>query len=171
MREQVRTYGLYFAWLVAIVATGGSLYFSEVMGFIPCKLCWFQRIFMYPLVFVLGIASYRMDTRIAGYVLPLTIVGGSISLYHYLEQKVPGFGNPAICAVGVSCTVEYINWLGFITIPFLALTAFGLITTAMILVIRATRAEPQLRGAPAAPVPSPSPSREREPTELPKERA
>jgi disulfide bond formation protein DsbB len=141
MRELARTYGLYFAWLVAIVATGGSLYFSEVLGFIPCKLCWFQRIFMYPLVFVLGIASYRADTRIVGYVLPLTVVGGSISLYHYLEQKVPGFANPAICAVGVPCTTEYINWLGFITIPFLALVAFTLITLSMILIWRATREE------------------------------
>lgn len=141
MLEIARTYGLYFAWLVAIVATGGSLYFSEVMGFIPCKLCWFQRIFMYPLVFVLGIASYRQDRSIVGYVLPLTIVGGSISLYHYLEQKVPGFGNPGFCAVGVPCTVEYINWLGFITIPFMALTAFTLITIAMVLVWKAGRGE------------------------------
>ncbi len=141
MKDLAKTYGLYFAWIVALVATGGSLYFSEVLGFIPCKLCWFQRIFMYPLVFVLGLASYRSDVRIAGYVLPLTIVGGSISLYHYLEQKVPGFGNPALCGVGVPCTTEYINWLGFITIPFLALTAFTLITVTMVLVRGAAHAD------------------------------
>lgn len=150
MREWAKAYGLYFAWLVAIVATGGSLYFSEVLHFIPCKLCWFQRIFMYPLVIVLGIASYRYDGRIAGYVLPLTIIGGSISLYHYLEQKVPGFGSPGFCAVGVPCTTQYINWLGFITIPFLALTAFTLITVTMVLVWRAAREGPSQESEPVS---------------------
>jgi disulfide bond formation protein DsbB len=134
MRKLIGSYGLYFAWIVAIVATAGSLYFSEVLHYIPCKLCWFQRIFMYPLAILLGIASYRFDVGIRVYVLPLTVIGGSISLYHYLEQKVPGFGNPAICAAGVPCTTEYINWLGFITIPFLALTAFALITIFLIFV-------------------------------------
>lgn len=134
MRKLIGSYGLYFAWIVAIVATAGSLYFSEGLHFIPCKLCWFQRIFMYPLVILLGIASYRSDVRMRGYVLPLTVIGGSISLYHYLEQKVPGFGSPQICTGGVPCTTQYINWLGFITIPLLALTAFTLITIFLILV-------------------------------------
>jgi len=132
MRRLIRRYGLYFAWLVAIVATGGSLYFSEVRHFVPCQLCWFQRIFMYPLVIVLGIASYRDDRRISYYVLPLSVLGGSISLYHYLEQKVPGFGSALLCQVGIPCNVQYINWWGFITIPLLALTAFVLITIFMV---------------------------------------
>lgn len=121
-------FGVYFAWIVSLVATGGSLYFSEIIGFIPCTLCWVQRIFMYPLVILLGIASYRNDRHMIPYVLPLTIIGGSVSLFHYLQQKIPGFADLAPCTVGVPCSGMYINWLGFITIPFLALVAFILIT-------------------------------------------
>jgi disulfide bond formation protein DsbB len=138
----LRTYGLYSAWLVALVATGGSLYFSEVRLFTPCSLCWYQRIMMYPLVILLGIASYRQDKRIIPYVLPMALLGGSISLFHYLEQKVPGFGAPALCRTGgVPCNTDYINWLGFITIPFLALTAFTLITLLLLGTRLAQRSE------------------------------
>ena len=132
MRKFYRHFGLYGAWLVAITATAGSLYFSEVRLFVPCSLCWYQRILMYPLVVILGIASYRQDQGIVRYALPLSILGGVVSLFHYLEQKVPGFSAPSLCRVGVPCTQEYINWLGFITIPFLALIAFTLITTLLI---------------------------------------
>ncbi|HEX7064693.1 MAG TPA: disulfide oxidoreductase [Bacillales bacterium] len=118
-------YILFFAWITAIVATGGSLYFSEIAGFVPCELCWYQRILMYPLVILLGIACFRGDKRIIPYILPLSMIGGCISIYHYAEQK---FGAPSICTSGVPCSGEYINWLGFITLPLLALTAFVMIT-------------------------------------------
>jgi disulfide bond formation protein DsbB len=134
-----RGFGLYAAWLVAIVATAGSLYFSEVRLFVPCSLCWYQRIMMYPLVILLGIASYRQDRGIVRYAVPMTVLGGTVSLFHYLEQKVPGFSAPSLCRVGIPCTQEYINWLGFITIPFLALTAFTLITILLIGVARSSR--------------------------------
>lgn len=124
----IENYALYFAWVVALVATLGSLYFSNIRGFVPCELCWIQRIFMYPLTILLGIAAFTNDVRMRLYVLPLTILGGSISLYHYLVQKVPGFANIKPCVQGVPCNVQYINWFGFVTIPFLALTAFTLIT-------------------------------------------
>lgn len=123
---------LYFAWLVSVIATMGSLYFSEVRGFIPCDLCWFQRIFMYPLVLILGIGTFQSDISVKKFVLPLSIIGGTISIFHYLEQKVPGFGGIRPCVSGVPCSAEYINWLGFITIPFLAFTAFTLITISMV---------------------------------------
>ncbi|QDY46948.1 disulfide bond formation protein B (plasmid) [Planococcus glaciei] len=126
---------LYGAWFVSLLATLGSLYFSEIKGFIPCDLCWFQRIFMYPLVVILGIATFQNDWKIARYVLPLTLIGGSISAMHYMEQKIPGFGGIRPCVSGVPCSAEYINWLGFITIPFLALIAFLMITIAMVLLI------------------------------------
>jgi len=129
-------FGLYAAWLVAITATAGSLYFSEVRLFVPCSLCWYQRILMYPLVILLGIASYRQDREIVRYALPLSVLGGVVALFHYLEQKVPGFSAPSICRAGVPCTQEYINWLGFITIPFLALVAFTLITVLLLGVAR-----------------------------------
>ena len=128
MRTFFRGFGLYGAWLVALTATAGSLYFSEVRLFVPCALCWYQRVLMYPLVLLLGIASYRQDRGVVRYALPLSVLGMGVSVFHYLEQKVPGFRPPSICRAGVPCSQEYINWLGFITIPLLALTAFTLIT-------------------------------------------
>ncbi len=139
MRGVVSSFGLYLAWLVAITATAGSLYFSEVRLFAPCSLCWYQRILMYPLVIILGIASYRQDRSVVHYALPLSVLGGGVSLFHYLEQKVPGFSTPTICRMGVPCNQEYINWLGFITIPFLALVAFTLITIVLTGVARSRR--------------------------------
>ncbi|WP_214739495.1 MULTISPECIES: disulfide oxidoreductase [unclassified Exiguobacterium] len=131
MKTFFEKYGLYLAWLVSLTATLGSLYFSEIREFVPCELCWIQRIFMYPLTILLGIAVFTDDRSVRKYVLPLTIIGGLVSLYHYLVQKVPGFAEIQPCTQGVPCSGQYINWLGFITIPFLALTAFALLTLFM----------------------------------------
>lgn len=127
-------YGIYLAWLASLAATGGSLYFSEVLHYVPCQLCWFQRILMYPLVIILGIASFRQDHGITPYALPLSVLGAGLALFHYLEQKVPGFGFPELCNVGAPCSAAYINWLGFITIPMLSLIAFVLITLLLLMV-------------------------------------
>jgi len=124
------------AWGISFIATLGSLYFSEVMKFIPCELCWFQRIFMYPQVILLGMAAIRKEYHIARYSLVLSIIGGAISLYHYLIQKVSFFQERAISCGQVPCTGQYINWFGFITIPFLALTAFALIAIISTIMIR-----------------------------------
>ena len=124
------------AWSVALVATLGSLYFSEVLKFIPCELCWYQRIFMYPQVFLLGMAFVRKQFIIARYTLMLSIIGGTISLYHYFIQKVPFFRNTAPSCSIVPCTGDYLNWLGFITIPLLALIAFILISVISYRVIQ-----------------------------------
>jgi len=131
-KNTTKVWVLYFAWIVSVVATLGSLYFSEIKGFIPCDLCWFQRIFMYPLVIILGIGTFQSDISVRKFVLPMSIIGGTISLFHYLEQKVPSFGGIRPCVSGVPCSAQYINWFGFITIPFLALIAFTLITLSMI---------------------------------------
>jgi disulfide bond formation protein DsbB len=128
---------LYGAWLIAITATAGSLYFSEVRSFVPCALCWWQRILMYPLVVVLGVATFRQDTGVWRTALPLSVLGLGTSTYHYLIQKVPGFAPPASCASGVPCNAQYINWFGFVTIPLLAGVAFALITAFLtVLVLR-----------------------------------
>lgn len=124
------------AWGVAIVATVGSLYFSEVMGFIPCTLCWYQRILMYPLVVILGVAFYHNDKNIVKYVLPLSIFGMILSGYHYTLQKLPIVQDFGMCKTGVPCSGQYINWFGFITIPFLAFVAFTFITIIMVLMRR-----------------------------------
>lgn len=125
---------LYFSWIVSVVATLGSLYFSEIRGFIPCELCWYQRILMYPLALMLGIASFNSDSTVKKYVLPMAVIGWFISLFHYIQQKIPDFAGIKPCTSGVPCNMQYINWFGFITIPFLALTAFTLIIIFMLLI-------------------------------------
>ncbi|MGJ3223725.1 disulfide oxidoreductase [Geobacillus thermoleovorans] len=129
------------AWATALIATLGSLYFSEVLGYIPCDLCWFQRIFMYPQVIILGIAIVRKDAAAARYSLALSLIGGIISLYHYTLQKVPFFQHYALSCGRIPCTGQYINWLGFITIPFLAFTAFMIIILLSWTVMRQQRKE------------------------------
>ncbi|MDF2922922.1 MAG: disulfide bond formation protein DsbB [Paenibacillaceae bacterium] len=144
MNRFIRNNGLHLAWTVALVATLGSLYFSEVMEYVPCKLCWIQRIFMYPLVIILAIAAVRREHSITVYVLGLSIPGGLVSLYHYLYEKTNWFqATSTFCGVN-ACDIEYINWLGFITIPFLALVAFILITVLCFLIRRAERRRDRL---------------------------
>lgn len=130
---------LYLAWLVALAATLGSLYFSEVRLFVPCTLCWYQRILMYPMVVLLGIAAWRGDLGIVRYALPLTLFGALVAGYHVLDQKVPSFGFAGACRAGVPCDIAYIDWFGFVTIPVLSLTAFVLISAALIAVPLARR--------------------------------
>lgn len=132
-RSFVMENGPYLSWAIAAVATLGSLFFSEVMEFEPCKLCWYQRILMYPLVIILGIAAVKKDRNISVYVLPLTILGAAVSTYHYLLEKTDWIPTTSFSCGIVPCDVDYINWLGFITIPFLALIAFVLITLIQLL--------------------------------------
>lgn len=127
---------LLLAWITAVIATLGSLFFSEVMHFIPCTLCWYQRIFMYPLTIILGAAFYKNDKGIYQYVLPLSIIGMLISGYHMLLQKIPYLQMFEMCTTGVPCSKDYINWLGFITIPMLAFIAFAIITISLIILAR-----------------------------------
>lgn len=124
---------LLFAWLASITAMIGSLFFSERMGFVPCTLCWYQRILMYPLVLFLGIAFYRNDRGIFKYVLPMSVIGMLTSGYHYALQKNPSLDEFSACTSGVPCSGQFINWFGFVTIPFLALIAFIFITIMMLM--------------------------------------
>ncbi|KZE66132.1 2-oxoglutarate dehydrogenase [Fictibacillus phosphorivorans] len=123
---------LLIAWLAAIVSTVGSLFFSEVLKFVPCTFCWYQRILMYPLVILLGAAFYYQDQKITRYVLPLSILGMLVSGYHYALQKIPALKAFEMCTSGVPCSGQYINWLGFITIPLLAFFGFTVITISML---------------------------------------
>jgi disulfide bond formation protein DsbB len=127
---------LLLSWIAAIIATLGSLYFSEVLHFIPCTLCWYQRIFMYPLAIILGVAFYRNDQGIYRYVLPLSIIGMLISGYHTMLQKLTFLQQFEMCTTGVPCSKDYINWLGFITIPLLAFIAFTIITVCLVVLAR-----------------------------------
>lgn len=118
---------LLIIWVVSLMATLGSLYFSEVRGYIPCEMCWYQRILMYPIVLITTVAYIQKNARIALTTAVFACIGGSISLYHYGIQKLDFLSDSAPSCGIVPCTGQYINWLGFITIPFLALTAFVMI--------------------------------------------
>ena len=127
----IRKHSLYIAWFVALVAMCGSLFFSDVLGYPPCVLCWYQRIALYPMVLILGVAILKKEAKVHRYVLPLALVGGVISVFHNLlyYKILPDALAP--CTAGVSCTTKFIEWFGFVTIPFLALVAFVLITILM----------------------------------------
>ena len=123
----------------------GSLYFSDVRGFVPCTLCWYQRIIMYPLTGLIAFGILRRDWHLPFLVLPFSLLGQGVSTYHYLIQKTTIFGAPTACAAGVPCTTVYINWLGFITIPFLAMIAFLIITVAMLIAYYSDEPNPENR--------------------------
>jgi disulfide bond formation protein DsbB len=123
----------YTALLVAWVATCGSLFMSEALGWVPCLLCWYQRILMYPLALITAVGLLRRDNRAHAYVLALSVPGMAMSFYHYLYQKTDLFRGMVPCTVGVPCSSDYLNWLGgVVTIPFLALVAFALISVSVL---------------------------------------
>jgi disulfide bond formation protein DsbB len=130
----------HIALLAAWIATCGSLFFSEVLKWQPCLLCWYQRILMYPLAIILTVAILRNDKGVHWYVLPLSLTGMVTSLYHYLLIKTDLFVVPP-CTGGVPCNVDYIDIFGFINIPFLALTAFTIISFMMLNHLVASRGE------------------------------
>ena len=122
-----------FSWFIAfcisLTATIGSLYFSEIVGFVPCSLCWYQRILMYPLVWICLVNIFIQQKWSFLYVLPFSVVGMFISLYHYTLQYNL-WGENFSCG-DIACSIRYIEWGGFITIPFLSLTAFTLLNVIM----------------------------------------
>lgn len=127
MDDALGRYGPYVALAIAWIAMVGSLYFSEVLAYKPCRLCWYQRIFMYPLAAIIAVGLLKRDRDLRWYALPLTLVGLGISGYHVLLQKTSWFYDGCRVGAEVPCSFAYINWLGFITIPVLAFTAFLLI--------------------------------------------
>lgn len=128
VRDLLWGYELWAAFLVAAIATGGSLFFSEIAGFVPCELCWFQRICMYPLSIITLLAALRNDFRVARYLLPLPLVGACVSIYHLLiEQGVVQQSTSCLLSAPGGCATKWINEFGYMTIPTLALTAFLLL--------------------------------------------
>jgi disulfide bond formation protein DsbB len=122
---------LFAVWMISLVATLGSLFFSEVMRLPPCVLCWYQRIFMYPLVVVTTVGLLGRDPGALRYAWPLAVGGLAVAVYHNLlyYHLIPESITP--CTTGVSCTDRQIEWLGFITIPLLSLAAFTLIAAGL----------------------------------------
>ena len=133
--EAVAPNALAMAWVVALLATAGSLYFSEVAGFEPCLLCWYQRIAMYPLVIILGIAAVRRETAGATYAAALAGIGAVIAAYHVALEWFPGLDSGA-CDPDNPCTLVWFRVFGFISLPTLALAAFLLILAFSLIRVR-----------------------------------
>lgn len=127
---------LFLAWFMSAVATLGSLFFSEVMKFPPCVLCWYQRICMYPLVLVLFMGLFPYEKKVARFALPLALVGWIIAVYHNLLYYHILPESAAPCVQGISCTTVQIQWFGFVTIPFMSLVAFSFIVVSLLLMKR-----------------------------------
>ena len=127
-------HALLLSFIVALTATLGSLFFSEIVKFEPCKLCWYQRIFMYPQVLLLGLALYKKTEEILDYSIALSLLGGSVALYHYLLQIGIIPAETFKCSTvgySVSCTEKFATSFGYITLPLMAFTAF--LTIALLL--------------------------------------
>ena len=133
----VKKYAIYLAFLQVWVAVLGSLYFSEIKGLTPCFLCWVQRIFMYPLIFILTVAIWRKDKNGPYYVLPLSITGAIVAFYQYLLQMTPLSKVEAVtCSATAPCSAIQIMFFGFVTIPFLSMSAFIVITALMLVILK-----------------------------------
>jgi len=130
----LKKYALYLAFLQAWVATLGSLYYSEIQRLEPCVLCWWQRIFMYPLVIIIPIGIIFKDKKVVYYVLPFSILGLILAFYQYLLQFTPlSRVSPTVCTASNPCEAIQISYFGFITIPFLSFLAFVAIAGLMLI--------------------------------------
>jgi disulfide bond formation protein DsbB len=124
---------IFVGFLAALLATLGSLIYSDVIGYEPCKLCWYQRIFMYPLVLVLGMALWKKHEWIKPYGILLSVVGALIAAFHYLGQIGWNPLGLECLAIGysTSCAKNFVLEFGYITIPLMAFSAFVLIALSL----------------------------------------
>jgi len=134
VRRAVWGYELWLAFVVAALATGGSLFYSEIAGFVPCELCWYQRICMYPLTVLTLLPAIAGDYRIARYLLPLPVVGAGIAVYQILiEEGVVQQTQACLVSAPGGCATKWTDTFGYLTIPVLTLTAFLLVFTFLVL--------------------------------------
>ena len=135
--ENQNSWSLIFgAWLISCLSTGGSLFFSEVMEFPPCILCWYQRIAMYPLVAIFMVGLFPLSKEVFKYSTPFVAIGWLIALWHNLLHLGIIKEDLSPCREGVSCSTVYINWMGFITIPLLSFVAFSLLGAILFIFYR-----------------------------------
>ena len=130
---ELQVASLWLAWLVAATCTVGSLYFSESLGLLPCTLCWYQRVAMYPMAVILLVAALRRDRSVRWYAVPLAGIGISVSVYHYLIEWNPEW-EATSCDITVPCTTPYFRAFGFVSISFMALCGFAAILALLLLV-------------------------------------
>jgi disulfide bond formation protein DsbB len=140
--DDIRRNAVWLAFIVALGTTLGSLYLSEIAHFTPCPLCWYQRICMYPLALALLVGALRKDHDVYAYVLPPALIGAAFAIYHTQLQAFPN-QHSSFCKTTEPCTVRYVWEFGFVSIPFMSLSAFAFIITMMML-IRSRRRSSEL---------------------------
>lgn len=132
----VKKYAMWGIFLTALASVVGSLFYSNIVGYAPCELCWLQRIFMYPLVVLFAVALIKKEKHIIDYALPLSFMGAAVSLYHnyiyYIDKGLDVYCN--LGGAAVSCVKRYVFGFGYITIPLMALTAFVVIIILLFVV-------------------------------------
>ncbi|MBR9705364.1 disulfide bond formation protein B [Candidatus Pacearchaeota archaeon] len=130
-------YSKIFIFIIAVTATFGSLFLSQIAKYTPCLLCWYQRIFMYPIALIALISIIKKDNNIPTYIIPMSIIGGFFAGYHYLITLSAKVSASDICSNnGVSCLIEYFNEFGYVTFPLMSLTAFIIVIILSILLIK-----------------------------------
>ena len=130
---------LFATWLVVTGASLGSLFFSEVMELPPCSLCWYQRIFMFPLPIILLAGLFPFDAKVVRFALPVAGCGLAFATYHTLLHVgiIPESAAP--CQQGVSCTDTYLDLFGFVSIPMLSLLAFSIVVALLVTLKRTAK--------------------------------
>ena len=123
---------VFCAWLVAAASTLGALFFGEIMHLPPCSLCWYQRVFMFPLALILPFGLFPFDRNMVRAALPLAVLGGMVAAFHVLLVAgiIPESVKP--CAQGVPCSEKVIEWFGFVTIPLLSFAAFAMVSALLV---------------------------------------
>jgi disulfide bond formation protein DsbB len=124
---------IFICWLIAMGALFGSLFFSEVMGLKPCVLCWYQRIFIYPLAILFLVGMFPLDRSVVRYTLPLATFGWLFAVYHYLLYSgyIPESLQP--CSKELSCAEINLELMGFVTIPMLSILSYSAIITLLLI--------------------------------------
>lgn len=129
--DVVRPHALWWAFVVAASSMLGSLYFSEVADYAPCKLCWYQRVAMYSLAIILLVAAIRRDRSVVPYAVPLAVIGLLVSTYHYLVEWFPTL-ETNVCSTDVPCTTVWFRTFGFVSLAFMAFCGFTAVVTVLL---------------------------------------
>ncbi len=128
MIDWIRKNNLYSAWVISLFGLFLSLFVGEILDVEPCNLCWYQRIALFPLAILLGIAAYKDDQSIVPYALPLACIGAAVALYQTIGQKLPFLFGSATCGYAEECAAPVFSLFGFITFPLLSAAGFALIS-------------------------------------------
>ncbi|MBU6329598.1 MAG: disulfide bond formation protein B [Acidobacteria bacterium] len=139
LRADLGRVALPLAWVIALVTMAGSLYYSRIEHYIPCELCWYQRICIYPFAVILGIAAWRRDAAVRVYAIPVLAIGAVVAAYHSWIQAFPPADGTSFCTPDAPCTMRYVWEFGFVSLPFMALSACA----AMIVLLLIARPTPR----------------------------